>query len=582
MEFILMGLLISVLVGGYAFYSSRLRPFGRGPKSIKPEANKKDVEGDKDFNPSDACSSENHVVDRKSLDQDQTQTQAQAQVSPQPDTSPMQNQPQVPTQSPVSSHPDMVTSKIEEHQLVREAKNRAKEILLEAKDKALQITNEATEKASQIREQITESEKNLAVMEARIEAQREELKEKADSVNATKEAIEKKKEELDQVLDSQKRKLQEVSSLTREEAREILLARFDKDLQEEKAKRIRQLEEDIKRTADEKAKEILLDALSHGTTDYVVEHTTAKVHLPDAEMKGRIIGKEGRNITTFEKLTGVELDLDSSPGDIIISCFDPVRREIGRVALERLLADGRIQPVRIEELVQETQKDMEHIIYKEGDKLCHMLGVYDLPKDIVSLLGKFKYRFSYGQNLIKHTLEVTNIGMVLAREIGANVETVKIGCLLHDIGKVLSPDGKGSHVDHGIEYLQGKGISEEVLVCIREHHGDKFSSIESALVALADHISGARPGARSEDYESFSKRMKDLEEAALSFDGVEKAYAISAGREVRVFVEPKIVDDASTALLAREIARKIELEQSYPGVVNVTVIRETRISETAR
>ncbi len=552
MEFILLGLLISAVVGGGVAYSIQSKKVG--------QSDAKDAEI-----PSDG-------------------EQIPSEETPVTEEAPVVDQvpPVVLPQEPVTTPTEPVSSKIDELQLVREAKNRAKEILLEAKDKALQITNEATEKASKIREEVSESEKNLAVTEAKIDAQKEELKEKADSINATKEAIEKKKEEIDQILDNQKKKLQEVSSLTREEARELLLSRFDKDLQEEKAKRIRQLEEDIKKTADQKSQEILLDALSHGTTDYVVEHTTAKIKLPEADMKGRIIGKEGRNIMTFEKLTGVELDLDSSPGDIIISCFDPVRREVGRVAMERLLADGRIQPVRIEDLVQETQKDMEHIIYKEGDKLCHMLGVYDLPKDIVSVLGKFKYRFSYGQNLIKHTLEVANIGMVLARELGANVETVKVGCLLHDIGKVLSPDGKGSHVDHGIEYLQEKGISEEILTCIKEHHGDKYSSIESALVALADHISGARPGARSEDYESFSKRMKELEDAALTFDGVEKAYAISAGREVRVFVEPKVVDDASTALLAREIARKIELEQNYPGVVNVTVIRETRITETAR
>lgn len=471
---------------------------------------------------------------------------------------------------------------VEEHQLVREAKNRAKEILLETRAKALQITNEATEKAAKLREDIAKTEKELAVEEARIQTQKEELKEKSQEINSAREDLEKKRDDLSKVLEEQKRKLQEVSSLTREEARELLLSRFEKDLQEEKAKKIRQMEEDIKKTAEQKSQEILLDALSHGTADYVVEYTTSKVKLPDPEMKGRIIGKEGRNITTFEKLTGVELDLDSAPGDIIVSCFDPVRREVGRVALERLLADGRIQPVRIEDLVEETQKEIDHLILKEGEKLCHILNVYDLPKDVVATLGKFKYRFSYGQNLVKHTLEVTNIGTVLAGEIGANVQTVKMGCLLHDIGKVLSPDGKGSHVDHGVEYLQSQGISEEVITCVREHHGDKYSSIESALVALADHISGSRPGARSEDYESFAKRMKDLEEAALSFDGVSKAYAISAGREVRVFVEPKIVDDASAALLAREIARKIELEQNYPGVVNVTVIRETRVVETAR
>lgn len=471
---------------------------------------------------------------------------------------------------------------VEEHQLVREAKNRAKEILLEARAKALQVTNEATEKASKLREDVAKLEKELAVEEARIQTQKEELKEKSQEINSTREDLEKRKNELSEVLDEQKRKLQEVSSLTREEARELLLSRFEKDLQEEKAKKIRQMEEDVKKIAERKSQEILLDALSHGTADYVVEYTTSKVKLPDPEMKGRIIGKEGRNITTFENLTGVELDLDSAPGEIIVSCFDPVRREVGKVALERLLADGRIQPMRIEDLVEETKKEIDHIILKEGEKLCHILNVYDLPKEVVETLGKFKYRFSYGQNLIKHTLEVANIGTVLAGEIGANVQTVKMGCLLHDIGKVLSPDGKGSHVEHGVEYLQIQGISEEVITCVKEHHGDKYSSIESALVALADHISGSRPGARSEDYESFAKRMKDLEEAALSFDGVSKAYAISAGREVRIFVEPKVVDDASAALLAREIARKIELEQSYPGVVNVTVIRETRVVETAR
>ena len=466
-------------------------------------------------------------------------------------------------------------------QLLREAKNRAKEILLEAKDGALKIVGEAEKGARKVKDRSADLEKELAIKEAKIESQREGIKNKEDSLERLREVISKKKDATENLYEEQKKKLQEVSFLTREEAREILLKRFDKELVEEKAKKIRLMEKELKETSEEKSQEILLEALTHGSTDYVVEHTTSKVKLDDPDMKGRIIGKEGRNIMTFEKLAGVELDLDASPGEIVVSCFDSVRREIGKIALERLIADGRIQPARIEDIIRQTQKDISHTVYKEGDKLCHMLGVYDLPKEIVQILGKFKYRFSYGQNMIKHTLEVTNIGVVLARKLGADVETVKLSCLLHDIGKVLI-DGTGSHVDVGAAYLQENRIPGEVIVCVREHHGDKYSSIESAIVSLADHISGARPGARSEDYESFIKRMTDLEEAATSFDGVEKAYAISSGREVRVFVKPEIVDDASTALLAREIARKIELEQTYPGVVNVTVIRETRKTETAQ
>ncbi|MBD3366133.1 ribonuclease Y [candidate division WWE3 bacterium] len=487
-------------------------------------------------------------------------------------------------ETPITEQVDEATlakANLAKQHLIREAKNRAKEILLEAKDKGLEIVNEAEEKARQAKNEAAGLEKDLAVREAKIESHEEDIKEKAAALKQAREAIEKRQEDIDQLFHKQKKKLQEVSSLTREEAREILLKRFDKELAEEKSKRIRELEKEIKEKADSKSQEILLEALRHGSTDYIVEHTTSKVKLADPDMKGRIIGKEGRNIKTFEKLTGVELDLDDSSGDITVSCFDSVRREIGKIALERLIADGRIQPARIEDIVEQTRKDIEHIIYKEGDKLCHMLGVYDLPKDLVRTLGKFKYRFSYGQNMTKHTLEVAKIGISLAQQLNADVDVVRMGCLLHDVGKVLG-DGKGSHVDLGLDYLKEHGVSQDVLACVKEHHEDDYSSIEAAIVALADHISGARPGARSEDYESFSQRMRDLEEAATAFDGVEKAYAISSGREVRVFVEPDKVDDASTALLAREIARKIELEQTYPGVVNVTVIRETRKMETAR
>jgi ribonuclease Y len=273
--------------------------------------------------------------------------------------------------------------------------------------------------------------------------------------------------------------------------------------------------------------------------------------------------------------------MDSSPGDIIVSCFDSVRRAVATTALERLIADGRIQPARIEEIVDQTKKEMENLMYKAGDSLCHKIGLYNVSKELIQTLGRFKYRFSYGQNMLEHTMETARIGMYIAKELGANVETVKMACVFHDIGKVLT-DKDGSHVELGVEYLNKFKLPEAVVKCVAEHHDDKQSSIESAIVALADHVSGARPGSRGEDYESYIKRLKDLEEAATSFDGVDKAYAVAAGREVRVFVSPEKVDDYSTALLAKEIARKIELEQNYPGVVKVIVIRETRVSETAK
>lgn len=470
---------------------------------------------------------------------------------------------------------------IAESAFILEAKTKAKEIIIEAKEQELKIKAQAEEEARRIKEASIEGEKRLVVEKAQIEADRRDIENKVKTLRGAKEAIEKKQIELDEMFEKTKGQLEHVASLTKEEAKKMLLDNIDKDLVQEKGKKIRQVEEDIRSRAEYLYKEILLDAMKFGATDYVVEHTTSKLKLTEEDMKGRIIGKEGRNIRTFEELTGVDLDMDSSPGDVIVSCFDPVRREIGKISLERLMADGRIQPARIEEIVEKTKKELEHIMYKEGDNLCHKVGAYNLPRDIIQILGRFKYRFSYGQNMVEHTLEVTRIGMAIASELGINLEIVKLGCLLHDIGKVMT-DQEGSHVDLSVDVLRKYKIDEKIITAVAEHHNDNQSSIESAVVALADHISGARPGSRSEDYEAYATRMKALEEASTSFDGVEKAYAVSAGREVRVFVKPEVVDDDSTALLAREIARKIELEQSYPGTVKIIVIRETRVSDTAK
>ncbi len=465
---------------------------------------------------------------------------------------------------------------------IDQAKAKARELILEAKDESIRIKSTAESESAKIRAEVTTLEKKVADKLTQLDQKEKDLEDKTQKISQTKEDLQKDKQKLDQLVLEAQEKLTSVSGLTKEEAKNQLLASVDKELKQEKGKRVKELEEELKSESDKLAQDILITAMRKGATDLVVEHTVSKIKLPDEDMKGRIIGKEGRNIRTFEELTGVDLDMDSSPGDIMISSFDPVRREIARLALEKLIADGRIQPARIEELVLATQKDMDQILFKEGENLCHRLGVYNLPRDIVAVLGRFKFRFSYGQNMIEHTIEETRIGVSIAQELKADVETVKLGCLLHDIGKVIS-DEEGTHIQLGVDFIKKYKLPEKVVNCVAEHHGDKpFTSIESAVVNLADHISGARPGARSEDYESYKKRMTDLEEAATSFDGVEKAYAISAGREVRVIVKPERVDDATASVLAREIAKKIELEQSYPGVVKVTVIREIRVSETAK
>jgi ribonuclease Y len=471
---------------------------------------------------------------------------------------------------------------IDNSPLVIQSKAKAREVIVEAKDTALKLRTQAEDDARRIKESAIELERRIAAQRGEVEAKEKEIDSKVRTLKAAKEAIERKQEEVEEIHKRKQTELEKIASLTKDEAKKLLLSSLDKELSEERSKKVREYEESLRSDSEKISQDILIQAMRSGATDIVVEYTTSKIKLPDEDLKGRIIGKEGRNIHTFEELTGVDLDMDSSPGEIIISSFDPIRREIAKIALEKLVADGRIQPARIEEIVEKTKSEVEAMMYKAGDDLCHKVGAYNLPKDLVQMLGRFKYRFSYGQNMIEHTLEETKIGISLAYELKANVDIVKLGCLFHDIGKVVTED-EGTHIQLGADLLRKYKVSEVVVNCVAEHHEDKpFSSIESAIVNLADHISGARPGARSEDYESYVKRLRDLEGAATSFDGVEKAYAVSAGREVRVFVSPEKVDDYSTAFLAKEIAKKIELEHTYPGVVKVIVIRETRVTETAK
>lgn len=422
--------------------------------------------------------------------------------------------------------------------------------------------------------QLNTSDAELSKREGILEERERQIAEKNKTLDEKLEQVEKIRRDLVE-------KLEKSSKMSLDEAKKILLEQVDKDLAVEISKKVKEAEEEIKIQADEKAKEVLAEAMQHGFTDVISEFTTSRVNLPDEEVKGRIIGKEGRNIRTFEQATGVDVIMDDeTPNTLVLSSFDSIRREIAKVALERLIADGRIQPQRIEEIVAKTQEDIEKIMLEAGEKLCADGGVYNLPVDLVKLLGRFKYRFSFGQNLIQHTLEELRIGVALAQAIGADANVVRIGCLLHDIGKIIEGD-EGTHVDKGVQVAKKFGMPEAVVNCIAEHHEDKpFSSIESILVYIADAISGGRPGARHENVEDYIKRMDDIEKIATSFDGVEKCFAVQAGREVRVIVIPDRVSDDELPKLVHDIAERISKEVMVPGAVKITAIRETRVTET--
>lgn len=379
--------------------------------------------------------------------------------------------------------------------------------------------------------------------------------------------------------DSYIKKLEKASSMTKEEAKRALLSEVQDELKSEIAKKIKSADERVRSEATARAKEILMDAMRHGATSYVAEYTVSTITVPSEAVKGRIIGKEGRNIRSFERATGVEIEIDET-NEIKISSFDSIRREIARRALEDLIKDTRIQPSRIEEVVKQTQAKMEDILLEEGKNIADATGVFDLSTDLLKLIGRYKFRTSYGQNLAIHTIEETKMGIAIANEIGANVDIVRLGCLLHDIGKVVN-DEEGTHVQVGVATLKKHGFPKEVVATVAEHHEDKpFSSVESVVVWIADAISGARPGARYEPHEDYVKRLDKIEEIAGGFEGVDKAYAFQAGRDVRVIVNPDEIDDDRLTILAREITRKLEKEAKYVGQVKVTVIREVRAIET--
>ncbi|OGM04413.1 ribonuclease Y, partial [Candidatus Woesebacteria bacterium GWA1_42_12] len=402
----------------------------------------------------------------------------------------------------------------------------------------------------------------------------EDLRRQKDTLDKKEETLKKREAELVE-------RLSKASGMTKDEASKILLDEVQKSLTSEIAKKIRAAEERVKEEAGEKSREVLADAMKHGATSYVAEYTISSVSVPDEDVKGRIIGAGGRNIRAFEKETGVEIELDET-NEIRLSSFDSVRREIAKRALTALIKDQRIQPSRIEEVVRQVKSEMESVLLEEGRKIAQECGVFNLPVELLSLIGRYRFRTSYGQNLGLHTIEETKIGIAIANELGASVDIVRLGCLLHDIGKVVTEE-EGTHVEVGVSTLKRFGLPKEVVACVAEHHEDKpFSSTESVIVWTADAISGSRPGARYEPHEEYVKRMGKIEEIAGSFPGVESAMAFQAGRDVRVIVKPEEVDDDKLTIIAHDIAQRLEKETQYAGQIKVTAIREVRAIDTTK
>lgn len=392
--------------------------------------------------------------------------------------------------------------------------------------------------------------------------------------------IENRLNQADKLKMERAKKIKEIASLTSQEARKIVMDQTNKELVSWKAKKINEVNEAIKAQEEEISRNVLSEALRHATTDFVAEYTVSTIPVNDENLKGKIIGREGRNIRSFERATGVELELDEEK-EIRISSFDAIRREIAKISLQKLLKDGRIQPARIEEVVAQTKSQMDRILLEEGKKICQSVGVYNLPVDLIKVIGRYKFRFSYGQNLAVHTIEVTKIAVKLAHELGADVKTVRLGGLLHDIGKVIA-DEEGGHVQVGIDFLKKYKIPQPILDCVAEHHEDKeFTRIESALVWVGDAASGSRPGARYQMHEEYVKRLSAIEEKVKSFDGIEDVAAYQAGREIRVIVSPEKVRDDELTVLVQDIAKKLDDEAKWAGQIKITAIRENRKSAVA-
>ena len=466
---------------------------------------------------------------------------------------------------------------------VKNAETKKREALLEAKEESLRTKNELDKEIRERRAEIQRNEHRIMQKEENLDKKLEAVEKKEAGFVAREEEINKQKAEVAKLNQQRVQELERISGLTSEQAKDFLLKTVEEDVKLDAAKLVKESVAQAKEEANKKARDIVVTAIQKCAADHVAETTISVVQLPNDEMKGRIIGREGRNIRTLETLTGVELIIDDTPEAVILSAFDPVRREIARIALEKLIVDGRIHPARIEEMVEKAQKEVETLIREEGEAATLEVGVHGIHPELVKLLGRMRYRTSYGQNALKHSIEVAHLAGLLAAEVGVDVRTAKRAGLLHDIGKAVDHDMEGSHIQLGASLCRKYKESAVVVNAVGAHHGDvEPESLIACLVQAADTISAARPGARRETLEAYSNRLKQLEDITNSFKGVEKSFAVQAGREIRVMVVPDQVSDADMVLLARDISKQIESELEYPGQIKVNVIRESRVTDYAK
>lgn len=458
-----------------------------------------------------------------------------------------------------------------------------KEKLLEAKEEIHKLRAEAEKENKERRNELQKFERRVIQKEETLDKKLLGLEQKESSLTQRMKDISKKEEEVEKIKNKQLETLEAISSITTEQAREIILTNAEKDVRREMSLMIKEIESQAKEEADKKAREIIGYAIQKCAADHVAETTVTVVSLPNDEMKGRIIGREGRNIRTLETLTGIDLIIDDTPEAVVLSGFDPIRREIARITLEKLISDGRIHPARIEETIEKAKKEVDNVIKEYGEAAAFETGVHGLHPELIKLLGRLNYRTSYGQNVLKHSIELSHLAGIMATEIGADVKLAKRAGLLHDIGKAVDHEMEGTHVDIGMDLLRKYKESKEVIHAMSTHHGDyEPQTIEAVLVTAADAISAARPGARRETLEAYIKRLEKLEEIANSYEGVEKSFAIQAGREIRIMVKPENVSDEEMHLLARNMTKRIEDELDYPGQIKVSMIRETRAIEYAK